>query len=518
MWSCRLIKKAVPAAAPSAFAPPSVTVAPPSDAVAFSDTVAPTDAVAPSESEAVNGAVDQVMEEVHNELPLSSIPPTTSIENTSAIQWESTITGVGQRFYNFSEFKEALHKFSIARGFAYWFKKNDSHRVSAKCRSQGCPWRVYASRLSTTQLIAIKKMNPTHTCDGTPLKGRYQATRGWVGSIVKEKLKASPNYKAKDIAEEIMREYGIHLNICQARRAKKVVKEQLQGSHKEAYKLLPYLCEKVRETNPGSYATINTKDDSSFHRLFVAFHACISGFQQGCRPLLFLDNIPLLSKYQGVLLTAVSADGDDGIFPVAFAVVDTLTDDNWHWFLLELKFALPHSTQQAITFVADFENGLKKSIAEVFPNGFHAYCLRNLSEKLNKDLKTPLSHDARRFMINDLNTAAHATRIEAFQSAVRSIKGVALEAFDWVMQSGPDNWANALFSGARYFFESIHYSGERDVAGYLTLILIISTEHFLSYSKIARFSLSTKLCSHVVEYEFIEILIGGYWTCCGSHH
>ena len=83
------------------------------------------------------------------------------------------------------------------------------------------------------------------------------------------------------------------------------------------------------ELNPGSFATFTTKDDSSFHHLFVSFHASLHGFQQGCQPLLFLDSIALKSKYQGTLLAANACDGDDDIFPVAFAMVDPETDDNW---------------------------------------------------------------------------------------------------------------------------------------------------------------------------------------------
>ncbi|GFZ11543.1 hypothetical protein Acr_22g0009410 [Actinidia rufa] len=249
----------------------------------------------------------------------------------AAIQWENTITGVDQRFHSFAEFREALHKYSVAHGFAYKYKKNDNHRVTAKCKSEGCPWRIYASRLPTTQLICIKKLYSTHTCEGAAIKAGHRATRGWVGSIIKEKLKASPNYKPKDIAIDIKREYGIQLNYSQAWRAKEIAREQLQGSYKEAYNQVPYFCEKIMETNPGSIATFGTKEDSTFRRLFVSFHASISGFQQGCRPLLFLDSTPLYSKYQGTLLAAIAADGDDGVFPVAFAVVDADTDDNWHW-------------------------------------------------------------------------------------------------------------------------------------------------------------------------------------------
>ncbi|KAF7837633.1 Protein FAR1-RELATED SEQUENCE 4 [Senna tora] len=395
--------------------------------------------------------VEQIEVDIVDGLPLSSIPADDALDikhHKAAQQWENTITGVDQRFNSFSEFREALHKYSIAHGFAYRYKKNDSHRVTVKCKSQGCPWRIYASRLSTTQLICIKKMNTKHTCEGAAVKAGYRATRGWVGSIIKEKLKVSPNYKPKDIADDIKREYGIQLNYSQAWRAKEIAREQLQGSYKEAYTQLPFFCEKIKETNPGSFATFTTKEDNSFHRFFVSFHASISGFQQGCRPLLFLDSTPLNSKYQGDLLSATAADGNEGIFPVAFAVVDDETEENWHWFLQELKSAL--STSEQITFVADFQNGLKNSLAEIFEKCYHSYCLRHLADKLNKDLKGQFSHEARRFMVNDFYAAAYAPKLEAFDRCIENIKGISPEAYNWVIQSEPEHWANAFFAGARY--------------------------------------------------------------------
>ncbi|GAU16740.1 hypothetical protein TSUD_199820 [Trifolium subterraneum] len=394
--------------------------------------------------------IDQVEVDVANEAPAQSLCSGANDDkrHRAAQQWENTITGVDQRFNSFSEFREALHKYSIAHGFAYRYKKNDSHRVTVKCKSQGCPWRIYASKLSTTQLICIKKMTKNHTCEGSAVKAGYRATRGWVGSIIKEKLKASPNYKPKDIADDIKREYGIQLNYSQAWRAKEIAREQLQGSYKEAYTQLPFFCEKIKETNPGSFATFTTKEDSSFHRLFVSFHASIIGFRQACRPLLFLDRTPLNSKYQGELLAATSVDGNDGIFPVAFAVVDAETEDNWHWFLQELKSAL--STTEQITFVADFQNGLKTSLSEIFENCYHGYCLRHLADKLNRDLKGQFSHEARRFMVNDFYAAAYASRPEIFERSIENIKGISPDAYNWVIQSEPEHWSNAFFNGARY--------------------------------------------------------------------
>ena len=57
------------------------------------------------------------------------------------------------------------------------------------------------------------------------------------------------------------------------------------------------------------------------------------------------------SKYQSKLLKATALDGNDDIFPVVFAVVDDVNDDDWHWFLVQLKSAF--STFQPLPFVAD---------------------------------------------------------------------------------------------------------------------------------------------------------------------
>ncbi|GMN44118.1 hypothetical protein TIFTF001_013311 [Ficus carica] len=280
-----------------------------------------------------------------------------------AQQWQNTITGVGQRFSGVHEFRETLRKYAIAHQFAFRYKKNDSHRVTVKCKAEDCPWRIHASRLSTTQLICIKKMNPVHTCEGAVATTGHQATRSWVASIIKEKLKVFPNYKPKDIVNDIKQEYGIQLNYFQAWRGKEIAKEQLQGSYKEAYSQLPFFCERIMETNPGSLANFTTKEDCSFHRLF---------------------------------------------------------------------------------------KGLKESIAEIFKGSFHGYCLRYLTEQLLRDLKGQFSHEVKHLMVEDFFAAAYASKPESFQRSVESIKSISLEAYNWIIQSDPQNWANAFFQGARY--------------------------------------------------------------------
>ena len=53
----------------------------------------------------------------------------------AAEQWQHNITGVGQRFNNVTEFREALRKYAVAHQFAFKYKK----------KKKSYPWRIHAS-------------------------------------------------------------------------------------------------------------------------------------------------------------------------------------------------------------------------------------------------------------------------------------------------------------------------------------------------------------------------------------
>ncbi|KAK2970220.1 hypothetical protein RJ640_021656 [Escallonia rubra] len=363
--------------------------------------------------------------------------------------WENCITGVQQQFNSVHEFRDALSKYAIAHGFTYTLKKNESARVSAKCKAEGCPWRVYASRLSTTQLFLIKTMNGVHTCGaGTNAANRPQPSRKVVASIVKEKWRDSPNCTPKEIAEEIQQELGIELNYSQAWRGMETARKDIHCSFKDAYNQLPWLCEKMIETNPGSTATLTTREDGTFRGLFIAFYASLNGFRNGCRPLLFLDTLTLKSKYPSELVTAAALDGNDCFYPVAFAIVDIADDNNWDWFLAQLKLAL--SSSEPITFVTDRRMELRESIFNIFEDSFHGYCLHHLTEELANDLMGTHTQEFVRVILAHFFDAAYASTIEEYTKCLESIRNISSEAYQWLLQSQPQYWANALFEGSRY--------------------------------------------------------------------
>jgi hypothetical protein len=57
------------------------------------------------------------------------------------------------------------------------------------------------------------------------------------------------------------------------------------------------------------------------------------GFKFGCRLMPCLDACHLKGEYGGQLLCATGVDGNDDMFPIAYAVAEAKTRESWQWFI-----------------------------------------------------------------------------------------------------------------------------------------------------------------------------------------
>ncbi|XP_042509126.1 uncharacterized protein LOC122084755 [Macadamia integrifolia] len=112
------------------------------------------------------------------------------------------------------------------------------------------------------------------------------------------------------------------------------------------------------------------------------------GFVKGCRLLIGVDDCHLKGRYGGILLSVVSYDGNNEIFPVAYAVVEVEYKDNWIFFLECLHKALGTSSDDmALTLMFDKQKGLLDAISRVFPYAHQSYPVSGPS---TSDMKTSL--------------------------------------------------------------------------------------------------------------------------------
>ncbi|KAL3623289.1 hypothetical protein CASFOL_032105 [Castilleja foliolosa] len=353
---------------------------------------------------------------------------------------------VGQEFADVKACRRALRDTAIALHFEMQTIKSDKTRFTAKCATENCPWRIHAAKLPGVPTFTIRTIVDNHTCGGIQHLGHQQASVQWVASSVEQRIRENPNYKPKEILEDIHRTHGITLSYKQAWRGKERIMAAMRGSFEEGYRLLPQYCEQVKRTNPGSIASVyGDHTDNCFQRLFISFQASIYGFVNACRPLLGLDRTYLKSKYLGTLLLATGFDGDGGLFPLAFGVVDEESEDNWMWFLSELHNLLEVNTENMprLTILSDRQKGIVDGVEANFPTAFHGFCMRHLSESFRKEFNNTL-------LVNLLWDAAHVLTVIDFEAKIIEIEEISQDAAYWIRRIPPRLWATAYFEGTRF--------------------------------------------------------------------
>ncbi|KAL7119200.1 hypothetical protein ACP275_02G049100 [Erythranthe tilingii] len=358
---------------------------------------------------------------------------------------------IGQEFPDVKAFRNAVKEIAIAQHFELRILKSDLIRYIAKCAAEGCPWRIRAVKLPNAPTFTIKSLDGTHTCGKNAHTGHHQASVDWIVNFIEERLRENVNYKPKDILRDVYEQYGITIPYKQAWRAKERGLQSIYGSSEEGYFLLPLYCEQIKKNNPKSVAEVFTSgSDNRFQRVFISFYASIKGFLNGCLPIIGLGGIQLKSKYLGTLLSATSFDGDGGLFPLAFGVVDVESDKSWMWFLSELRKALEMNTEiiPQITFLSKWQNGVGDAAKRKFPTSCHAVCMKHLTESIVREFKNPR-------LVQLLWKATYATSNIGFKEKMVEIEEVSAEARNWLQQNyPPSRWAMMYFDGARFSYLS----------------------------------------------------------------
>nr|KAJ0212801.1 hypothetical protein LSAT_V11C400226000 [Lactuca sativa] len=101
---------------------------------------------------------------------------------------------------------------------------------------------------------------------------------------------------------------------------------------------------------PETSMSVTTK---TFRRIYVCLGALKLGFKSGLRDFLGLDGTFMKGPYPGQVLTAVGLDSNNGIYPVAYVVVETESTSSWTWFLELLGEDLDLGPNSNFTFILD---------------------------------------------------------------------------------------------------------------------------------------------------------------------
>ncbi|XP_061988858.1 uncharacterized protein LOC133741866 [Rosa rugosa] len=368
--------------------------------------------------------------------------------------WESYIHSEGQKFEGgVVEFRDKLRKYAIEIGFSYEFVRNDKVRVIAQCskkHSQGCNWLVKAYLCRANGFFMIKRLVNVHTCHGViRLQKSKMMGSKVVKSIVLDKIRANPNKKPIDIADEIKSDYGLDVAYRTVWYGTELAKTALHGDEAESYAQLLWFSESVMKSNPDSRIVVEFhRETHRFQRMFVSYGAWMKGFQS-CRPILFIDATFITNKYKGQIIAASAKDANQGLYPVAYAIVDSENESNWSFFLEVLAEEFAKHPMRRVTFISDRHVGLVSAFPRVFPNNPHGFCFRHLMSNLSD--KFPAGSYLKDRIPYLFMCCAYSRTPEMYEFNMEILRSEGGDIVAQFLEDLPkENWCMAYFNGERF--------------------------------------------------------------------
>ncbi|RYQ99934.1 hypothetical protein Ahy_B07g087950 [Arachis hypogaea] len=119
------------------------------------------------------------------------------VKDMTRYKWE-----VGIEFASREEFKDTVTAYTVKTRRGLRYAKLDLVRVSAVCQ-EGCPFWLYAEKMSEEETWQLRSMNLKHTCGQSHRVGILHT--GWVSKVFRKKVEGNPQVKIKDLVNKAQR-------------------------------------------------------------------------------------------------------------------------------------------------------------------------------------------------------------------------------------------------------------------------------------------------------------------------
>ncbi|KAH1241951.1 hypothetical protein GmHk_07G019402 [Glycine max] len=308
---------------------------------------------------------------------------------------------VGMGFDSKDAIKNAVKQYvmKMHQSFKVVESKWDKYVVCCLNKNADCPCPFYMRAILSkkTDSWKVTEWGGPHTClNMTMTQDHEKLDSDLIATCVVGMIREDPSIKVSLIQERINSEFAYKVSYKKAWLAKKKAIAIEYGDWDESYaKLLSWLTH-MQNHSPESYFQIlhddfiveNTvsHEHRQFHRVFWTFGQCKETFKY-CKPIIQLDDKHLYGKYRGTLLMATSQDGNGGVLPLAFAVVEGETLTAWSWFLAHLREHVTNKND--ICLISDPHASIKSVVANEAlgwqpPHGYHVYCVRHIASNFNR--------------------------------------------------------------------------------------------------------------------------------------
>ena len=164
----------------------------------------------------------------------------------------------------------------------------------------------------------IKTVETEHVCgyqDANPkLTSEYLADR------YLSYFRDNPGHRLRTFRVQVGLDIGVEIGYFKAWYARSRAKFILYGDGALQYGRVYDYATVVLTHNHGSTCVVSCDGVESgvpvFKRFYMCLDACKKGFKNGCRPIVGVDGCHLKGEYPGMILVAVSKDGNNNIYPI----------------------------------------------------------------------------------------------------------------------------------------------------------------------------------------------------------
>ncbi|KAL4558727.1 hypothetical protein LXL04_036928 [Taraxacum kok-saghyz] len=278
-----------------------------------------------------------------------------------------------QTFSSAEEVKEKVKEHAIETRRELVFAKNDKTRVRVVCNGSNptlvpgqkevkndfiCSWVLLVSKCKRDTDWVVKTYRKVHQCLQT--RKVKACTYHFLAKQIVHQVEVNPEIPIRALQEELQRNYQLSISEMKVFRAKEEARKKIQGDYGGQYALLRDYAMELQQRNPGTTIKIDVEtncnpasETRTFRRIYICLGALKKGFAAGKRDFLGLDGTFMKGPFPGQILVAVGLDGNNCIYPVAYAVVESENFKSWTWFLTCLGDDLDLHTMSNFTFITD---------------------------------------------------------------------------------------------------------------------------------------------------------------------
>ncbi|KAL5159749.1 hypothetical protein HKD37_15G044012 [Glycine soja] len=378
-----------------------------------------------------------------------------------------TTFNVGQELYVGMDFdskdavKNALKQYVMKVHQSFKVVETKSHKYIVCCpnntEESPCPFYMRAILSKKTDAWKVTQWGGPHTClNMTMTQDHEKLDSNLIATCVVGMIREDPSIKIYLIQERINSEFSYKVSYRKAWMAKQKAIAIEYGDWEESYAKLSSWLTHMQNHSPGSYFQILhddfivgnrvSREHRQFHRVFWTFGQCKEAIKY-CKPIIQVDGTHLYGKYRGTLLMATSQDGNGGVLPLAFAVVEGETLTAWSWFLAHLHEHVTY--KNGICLISDRHASIKSVVANEAlgwqpPHGYHVYCVRHIASNFNRKFNNAKQKE----MFKKL---AYTPCKHVFDQNLEKFRQLSPAIARWIDRISKEKWSMAYdTSGRRY--------------------------------------------------------------------